>query len=75
MSDARKEAGGVSAGWVVALVIALTLGLGTVFFVVANSHPVELVDMSSRVDPTADTKVDVGRTAPDAPTNGHAVPR
>lgn len=38
------ERGGVSAGWVVALVIVLTLGLGAAFFIVANSQPIELVD-------------------------------
>lgn len=39
-----NDRGGVSAGWVVALVILLTLGLGAAFFIVANSQPVELVE-------------------------------
>jgi len=46
----EPERGGVSAGWVVGLVITLTLGLGAAFFIVAMSHPVELVD-------TADSSV------------------
>lgn len=39
-----REPGGVSAGWVVALVIALTLGLGAAFLIVAMSQPIELVE-------------------------------
>lgn len=39
-----NEPGGVSAGWVVALVIALTLGLGAAFLIVAMNQPIELVE-------------------------------
>lgn len=39
-----SEPGGVSAGWVVALVIALTLGLGAAFLIVAMNQPIELVE-------------------------------
>lgn len=48
--EPEPERGGVSAGWVVGLVITLTLGLGAAFLIVAMSHPVELVD-------TADTSI------------------
>jgi hypothetical protein len=44
------EVRGVSAGWVVGLVITLTLGLGAAFFIVANSQPVELVDRADAAD-------------------------
>lgn len=49
--EPERERGGVSAGWVVGVVITLTLGLGAAFLIVAMSHPVELVD-------TADTRRD-----------------
>ncbi len=35
--------GGLSAGWVVALVIIMTLVLGATFFVIAHSQPLELI--------------------------------
>jgi len=59
VSDASPdpEKGGVSAGWVVALVIALTLGLGGAFLIVAMSQPVELVETgtdATRADATHD---------------------
>jgi len=34
---------GLSAGWVVALVIIMTLVLGATFFVIAHSQPLELI--------------------------------
>lgn len=41
--DKEETSGGVSAGWVVALVITLSLGLGVAFYLIASSQPIELV--------------------------------
>lgn len=48
-SPEKDAVKGVSAGWVVGLVITLTLGLGAAFLIVAYSHPVELVERDTAV--------------------------
>lgn len=68
MSDASPESekGGVSAGWVVALVIALTLGLGGAFLIVAMSQPVELVETGT--DAKGATPGPDGKAAAETPS-------
>lgn len=62
----RDAAKGVSAGWVVGLIITLTLGLGAAFLIVAYSQPVELVERDTAVRDASAIAPGQGDSAPES---------